>query len=380
MTVNRGLDGPLFFCPDVLAMNNHSLINKILNALTFGLLNRIAQLERSNETTNTRIVFINDKLTGLDKSIEVVRIKADSIDLDISDEQVSEITDSVSDSWQLRKRVEDLVGDLVSDAVRDEIRERGLVVKGDLPDMDDYFSDNDTFSDRVIEIVREFGEWVDRTDCRDIISEELDEKNYATKSDVKEEVSTAIETHEVVHHTEKEDDESQAAPVLEGGDALNDTMKPVVLSGKMKTIDVPQQALPEIPPYMVAMTKDEYEYLLVFRAYRAMQKAKRNGDDPDDADTMQEVLGEFDGIDSREGLVSDFIQMTAELAFALGLWMEELSSGRENDGDSKQALCDSIMGFAYDEVGHAVLLQHDNLKRARLHATIISSRSDEENS
>jgi GGDEF domain-containing protein len=216
---------------------------------------------------------------------------------------------------------------------------------------------------------------------REIITQELDEKNYTSHEDAETIAERTVEAHEFKHHPEQEDEESQAAPVLEGGDALNDTMKPIVLSGKMKTIDVPLQALPEIPPYMVAVTKDEYEYLLVFRAYRAMQKAKRNGDDPDDADTMQEVLGEFDGIDSREGLVNDFIQMTAELAFALGLWMEELSTDRENDGDSKQALYDSIMSHAYDEVGHAVLLQQDNLKRAGLHATIIShDRSEEENS
>ena len=39
--VNRGLDGPLFLCPDVHAMKQHmnTIINKILNALTFGMLN-----------------------------------------------------------------------------------------------------------------------------------------------------------------------------------------------------------------------------------------------------------------------------------------------------------------------------------------------------
>ena len=75
MTVNRGLDGPLFLCPDAYAMK-HTILNKILNALTFGMLNRIAELEYINtmnliedSVTTNKLNRVDTDVTSLEKRI-----------------------------------------------------------------------------------------------------------------------------------------------------------------------------------------------------------------------------------------------------------------------------------------------------------------------
>lgn len=369
MTVNRGLDGPLFLCPDADAMK-HTMLQKILNALTFGLLNRISDLEHNHTISVIESAGAFNKLDRVDTDVSALEKRLIQQGDSLTDlrQHVHNVLNTESEVLKdlIRREAENIVDDMV----RDAIREKGLVREKDLPDFDDYFTDNDSFSDRVMEIVSDNSEFTSREDVREIISDELDEKNFASKSDVEDEVRTAIETHEEVHHAEEEEDEGQDAPDTEdGGKALNDLMKPVVLSGKMVTIPIRKQALTSM-----ALTEEEVTLVRMYRAY--------NADGPDGADHWSEVMfdgqsGSMDGHDCRTGWLTTLVQMTAEYSARIALWLEHDAYETRKGGQFADGTCLSIQAHGYDEACKQLLLTLELIERSEAHAQFVSERIED---
>jgi hypothetical protein len=352
----------------------HTILNKILNALTFGLLNRISDLEHNYTMSVFETAGAFHKLDRVDTDVSALEKRLIQQGDSLTDlrEHVRSVLNSESDALKqaIRKEAESIVDDMV----RDAIREKGLVREKDLPDFDDYFTDNDSFSDRVLEIVNDNNEFPSREDVREIISEELDEKNFASKSDVEDEVRTAIETHEEVHHTEEEEDESQDAPDEEGntGRLLNDLMKPadtVVLSGNMVTIPIGKQALTSM-----ALTEEEVTLVRMYRAY--------NADGPDGADHWSEVMfdgesGSMDGFDCRTGWLITLIQFTAEYSARIALWLEHDAYETRKGGQFADGTLLSIQAHGYDEAFTHLMLTKDIIERSDAHAHFVSERIED---
>jgi hypothetical protein len=361
MTVNRGLDGPLFLCPDADAMK-HTILNKILNALTFGLLNRISDLEHNHTMSVIETAGAFNKLDRVDTDVSALEKRLIQQGDSLTDlrQHVHNVLNTESEVLKdlIRKEAESIVDDMV----RDAIREKGLVREKDLPDFDDYFTDNDSFCDRVVEIMNEHGDFTDRDEVCELISDELDEKNFASKSDVEDEVRTAIETHEEVHHTEEEEDESQAAPDEEehGGRLLNDLMKPMPVS---------KQALTSM-----ALTEEEVTLVRMYRAY--------NADGPEGADHWSEVMfdgesGSMDGFDCRTGWLTTLIQFTAEYSARIALWLEHDAYETRKGGQFADGTCLSIQAHGYDEAFTHLMLTKDIIERSHNHAYFVSERIED---
>lgn len=375
MTVNRGLDGPLFLCPDADAMK-HTILNKILNALTFGLLNRISDLEHNHTMSVIETAGAFNKLDRVDTDVSALEKRLIQQGDSLTDlrEHVRSVLNSESEA--LKEMIRSEAENIVDDMVRDAIREKGLVREKDLPDFDDYLTDNESFEDRVRDIVGEQlrDEYTTRDDVRELIGDELDEKNFATKGDVEEEVSSAIETHEECHHAEKEEEDSQDAPDEEedGARLLNDLMKPadtVVLSGKMVTIPIGKQALTSM-----ALTEEEVTLVRMYRAY--------NADGPDGADHWSEVMfdcesGSMDGFDCRTGWLTTLIQFTAEYSARIALWLEHDAYETRKGGQFADGTCLSIQAHGYDEAFTHLMLTKDIIERSDNHAQFVSERIED---
>lgn len=359
MTVNRGLDRPLFLCPDAYAMK-HTILHKILNALTFGLLNRISDLEHNHTMSVIESAGAFNKLDRVDTDVSALEKRLIQQGDSLTDLRSTVHSVLNTESQVLKDIIRMEAESIVDDMVRDAIREKGLVREKDLPDFDDYLTDNDSFEDRVRDIVGEQlrDEYTSREDVREIIGEELDEKNFATKNDVEEEVSSAIETHEEVHHAEEEEDESQAAPD-----------EKVVLSGNMVSIDISKQALTSM-----ALTEEEVTLVRMYRAY--------NADGPDGADHWSEVMfdgqsGSMDGFDCRTGWLTTLVQMTAEYSARIALWLEHDAYETRKGGQYADGSCLSIQAHGYDEASKHILLANDIIERSDAHAQFVSERIED---
>ncbi len=342
MTVNRGLDGPLFLCPDADAMK-HTMLNKILNALTFGLLNRIENLEHNNTISVLESAGRYNQLDRVEADVSALEKQVAQQGNSLADlrEHVRNVLNSESPALKdmIRTEAEAIVDDMVGDA----IREKGLVREKDLPDFDDYWTDSDSFSDRVMEIVNENADYTDRSDVRDLIGEELDEKNYATKSDVEDEVSTAIETHEECHHAEEDDESQELAPDDdEGGDKLNEMMKPIVLSGKMVSVPIVRPQIGQTTS--MALTDTELALVL---AHRAMHI-----DGEDKCDTWMEVIYEnIDGDDERAAFFLMLVQLAYEYAYRYAVGLEGDAHSLRKEGRQTEATYLTIQSHGYDMAG-----------------------------
>lgn len=348
----------------------HTMLNKILNALTFGLLNRIENLEHNYTIGVIENAGAFHKLDRVDTDVSALekRVVQQGDSLTDLREHVRKVLNSESPA--LKEMIRSEAEAIVDDMVREAIREKGLVREKDLPDFDDYFTDDDSFADRVMEIVNDNNEWTDRSEVRDLIGEELDEKNYATKSDVEDDIRTAIETHEEVHHAEEDDESQELAPDEdEGGDKLNEMMKPIVLSGKMVSVPISKQALTSM-----ALSDEEVTLVRMYRAY--------NADGPDGADHWSEVMfdgesGSMDGFDCRTGWLITLIQMTAEYSSRIALWLEHDAYETRKGGQVADGACLSMQAYGYDEAHIHLMLTKDIIVRADNHAQFVSERIEE---
>ena len=241
------------------------------------------------------------------------------------------------------------------------IKSKGLVRETDLPDFDDYWTDNDCFSDRVMEIVRDDNDFTDRDDVRGIISDELDEKNYATKSDVEQEVSTAIETHEECHHAEEDEEESQAAPD-----------EPIVLTGKMKTISMTP---PKYHDGLTSMALTEAESNLVF-AHRAYLT-----DGEDHCDTWMEVIyNHIDGEDARMDFLVMLYSMASEYSYRYAVGLEGDAHGLRKEGRQADASHMTIKGHGYEMAGQHLANTKDIIESLNGLADFVTERIEDKDS
>lgn len=376
MTVNRGLDGPLFLCPDAYAMK-HTILNKILNALTFGMLNRISDLEHNHTMSVIETAGAFNKLDRVDTDVSALEKRLIQQGDSLTDlrEHVRAVLNS--ESQALKEMIRSEVEANADDILKEMIKSKGLIRESDLPDFDDYWTDNDCFSDRVLEIVRDDNDFTDRDDVRGIISDELDEKNYATKSDVEQEVSTAIETHEECHHAEEEEEESQDAPDDEGntGKLLNDLMKPaepIVLTGKMKTISM---ALPTYHDGLTSMALTEAESNLVF-AHRAYLT-----DGEDHCDTWMEVIyNHIDGEDARMDFLVMLYSMASEYSYRYAVGLEGDAHSLRKEGRQADASHMTIKGHGYEMAGQHLAKTKDIIESLDGLADFVTDRIEDKDS
>lgn len=341
-------------------MNNHSLINKILNALTFGMLNRISDLEHNNNISimetagrynqldrveadvsalEKQVTQQGDSLTDLREHVRTVLNSESPALKEMIRSEVSDFTETDAFKQMVRDEVEYIADRMLKDLISD----KGLVREKDLPDFDDYFTDNDNFSDRVMEIVNENSDYTDRSDVDDIIADRLDEKNYATKCDVEDDIRTAIETHEEVHHAEKDEEESQVAPDEdEGGDKLNELMKPIVLSGKMVSVPIVRPQFGETTS--MALTDTELALVL---AHRAMHI---DGDDK--CDTWMEVIyNNIDGDDERDAFFLMLVRLASEYSYRYAVGLEGDAHTFREEGRQTEATHLTIKSHGYEMAG-----------------------------
>lgn len=343
----------------------HTMLNKILNALTFGLLNRIQMLEHTSTIDLVEARAFQKSFAGLASDVavletaihsqgdkneafrkEIASLRADIIGVD-------EVVDSEEFKDALREEAEHQAERAVRSALRDEdlVRSKDLpdfdeyARKSDLPDFDDFVTDNDSFSDRICDIIRECNDYTDRSDVRDIIAEELDEKNYATKSDVEEEVSTAIETHEEVHHAEEEDEGQELAPDAdenEGGDKLNEMMKPIVLSGKMVSVPITRPNHGETTS--MALTDTELALVLCHRAMLT--------DGEEHSDNWLEVIyNNIDGDDERAEFFLMLVKLATEYSYRWALGLEGDAYSFSKEGRQQEATLLTIRAHGYEMAG-----------------------------
>lgn len=400
MTVNRGLDGPLFLCPDVPAMNN--IIHIILNALTFGLLNRIRRAEQNNTTLEASLLKLtNQHLTLIDmlKQINELHDKRFTRLNEEHDNAVKDAVEEYTDSWAFKNLIDDRIADNIEVNLKDLIKSLDLVRSKDLPDWDEFVKreshdddlvtvknlndtlsyelDKDWFKDLVRDIVRNDCDIPDRDDVRNLIEEKISDENLATESKAEEIANDLINTHEELHHAEEETQEAEAAPEnnpddIDHAKALNDLMKPIVLSGKMVTVPLQAEQLPGIPKVLMTLT-DEEEVALVM-LFRAFKNSKE-----DEADLWNEAINDYiDGEDDRREMVVTLIRFTAEYSSRISLWMEEDAHTDRKDGDQQTATYFSALAFGYDEACMAMLRVIELLSRHELHADFISDRIDNE--
>lgn len=376
MTVNRGLDGPLFLCPDADAMK-HTMLQKILNALTFGLLNRISDLEHNHTMSVIETAGAFNKLDRVDTDVSALEKRLIQQGDSLTDlrEHVRSVLNSESEA--LKEMIRSEVEANADDILKEMIKSKGLVRENDLPDFDDYLTDNESFEERVRDIVNEqlADEYTSRADVRDLIGEELDEKNYATKSDVEEEVSTAIETHEECHHAEEEEEESQDAPDEDGGKLLNDLMKPadtIVLSGKMKTISM---AHPTYHDGLTSMALTEAESNLVF-AYRAFQQ-----DGEDKCDTWMEVIyNHIDGDDARMEFLVTLYSMASEYSYRYAVGLEGDAHSLRKEGRQTEASHLTITAHGYEMAGQHLAKTKDIIESLNGLADFVTDRIEDKDS
>jgi hypothetical protein len=321
----------------------HTMLNKILNALTFGLLNRIENLEHNYTMSVIENAGAFHKLDRVDTDVSALekRVVQQGDSLTDLREHVRSVLNSESPALKemIRTEAEAIVDDMVGDA----IREKGLVREKDLPDFDDYWTDNDTFADRVMDIVSENADYTDRSDVRDIISEELDEKNYATKSDVEDDIRTAIETHEEVHHAEEDDESQELAPDDdEGGHKLNEMMKPIVLSGKMVSVPIVRPQIGQTTS--LALTDTELALVL---AHRAMHI-----DGEDKCDTWMEVIyNNIDGDDERDAFFLMLVRLASEYSYRYAVGLEGDAHNIRKEGRQTEATHLTIKSHGYEMAG-----------------------------
>lgn len=371
MTVNRGLDGPLFLCPDTNAMK-HTILNKILNALTFGMLNRIAVLEFNNTMNLIEDSVTTNKLNRVDTDVTALekRIIQQGDSLTDLREHVRVVLNS--ESQALKDLIRSEVEDIADDMLEEMIESKGLVSGSDLPNVNDYFTDNDCFRESVMEIVSENSDYPDRDDVLSLISDELDEKNYATKSDVEEEVSTAIETHEECHHAEEDEEDLELAPDKDGGKLLNDLMKPaepIVLTGKMKTVSMTP---PTYHDGLTSMALTEAESNLVFahRAYLA--------DGEDHCDTWMEVIyNHIDGEDARMEFFVMLYSMASEYSYRYAVGLEGDAHSLRKEGRQADASHMTIKGHGYEMAGQHLADTKDIIESLHGLADFVTDRIED---
>lgn len=398
MTVNRGLDGPLFLCPDVHAMNN--IIHIILNALTFGLLNRIRRAEQNNNTLQASLIELTSQHQTLIETMKHIRELNDRRFTRLNEEHDNAVKDAVeeyTDSWAFKSLIDDRISDNIEGNLKDLIKTLDLVRSKDLPDWDDFVKreshqddlvtvenlndtlscelDKDWFKDLVRDIVRNDCDIPDRDDVRNLIEEKISDENLVTETKAEEIANDLINTHEELHHPEEETQEDEAAPEkdpedMNTGKALNDLMKPVVLSGKMVSVPLQAEQLPGIPEVLMTLTDaDEVALVMLFRAFKNSKE--------DEADLWNEAINEYiDGEDERREMVETLIRFSAEYSSRISLWLEEDAHTDRKDGDQQTATYSSALAFGYDEACMAMLRVIDLLKRHELHADFISDRID----
>lgn len=362
MIVNRGLDGPPFLCRNANAMK-HTILYKILNALTFGMLNRIAELEYNNTMNLIEDSVTTNKLNRVDTDVTALekRIIQQGDSLTDLREHVRAVLNSESQS--LKDMIRSEVEANADEILKEMIKSKGLVRDSDLPDFDDYYTDNDCFSDRVLEIVRDDNDFTDKDDVRGLISDELDEKNYATKSDVEVEVSTAIETHEQCHHAEEDEEDLELAPEVDGGKLLNDLMKPaepIVLTGKMKTI-------------AMGLTEAESNLVLAHRAFQA--------DGEDKCDTWMEVIyNHIDGEDARMEFLVMLYSMASEYSYRYAVGLEGDAHTLRKEGRQADASHMTIKSHGYDMAGQHLAKTKDIIESLNGLADFVTDRIENKDS
>lgn len=423
MTVNRGLDGPLFLCPDANAMKPHNTttINKILNALTFGMLNRISILENNYNWVGIESSVASVKLNRVDEDVseltkEVDRLRDELATLRHSNKSliIAEVVKAM-DLPTIINIIKEQTASEIEHNLDRKIRLHGIVLQRDLPDFDEfvkyeahgdevltvdsmkdtfgeemrkeYFEDhvrdivrnlcNDEYAtdDRVREIMQEDCEYTTEDRVRDMIENEISEKNLIDRSDAEGIADDAIEAHTLAHHPDDEDETQDAAPDEEQdvctGKLLNDLMKPVepvdtvVLSGKMVSCPISMHGLTSM-----ALTNEERNIIMVIRA----NSEKVNDAD---ADTMQEVISEIGDEDERRAIIDTMLKATAEYAFGMGLWEEEMAHSLRKEGRQSEALLSSVIAHGYEETGQAINAVPSILERAEQHAHFVSERVED---
>jgi hypothetical protein len=390
--------------------HTNTTINKILNALTFGMLNRISDLEHNQNMGIIETSAGFNKLDRVDTDVsalskEVIVLRDELVSLRQSQKP---IVLSEADHARIANIVKEETEHYMELNLDRKIRLHGLVRQNDLPDFDEFVK-YEAHGDEVLtvdnmketfgeEIQKEYFEDIVRTIvknlcddeyttedkvreiCRDefcdsdipnedrvreIIESELNEKNFATTSEAESISEDAIEAHEAEHHSD-DADEDDAAPVQEeGGDRLNELMKPIVLSGKMVEVDISKDTEDDI-----VLTKEERDLIMVIRAVKATE-------DESDADTMQEAISQIGDDDERKDMLTALLKASAEYAYGMGLWHEDMAHSFRKEGRQSEALYDSTIAHGYDEAGQAIKSVHNLLERAEQHAQFVSDRIED---
>ena len=399
MTVNRGLDGPLFLCPDVPAMNN--IIHIILNALTFGLLNRIRRAEQNNTTLEASLLKLtNQHLTLIDmlKQINELHDKRFTRLNEEHDNAIKDAVEEYTDSWAFKNLIDDRIADNIEGNLKDLIKGLDLVRSKDLPDWDDFVKreshqddlvtvenlndtlscelDKDWFKDLVMGIVREDCDIPDRDDVRNLIEEKISDENLATESKAEEIANDLINTHEELHHAEEETQEAEAAPEnnpddIDHAKALNDLMKPVVLSGKMVSVPLQAEQLPGIPKVLMTLT-DEEEVALVM-LFRAFQQ-----DGEDKCDTWMEVIyNHIDGDDARMEFLVTLYSMASEYSYRYAVGLEGDAHSLRKEGRQTEASHLTITAHGYEMAGQHLAKTKDIIESLNGLADFVTDRIED---
>jgi len=398
--------------------HTNTTINKILNALTFGMLTRISDLEHNQNMGIIETSAGFHKLDRVDTDVsalskEVLVLRDELLSLRHSQKP---IVLSEADHARIAIIVKQEAEHFMELNIDRKIRLHGLVRQNDLPDFDefvkyeahgdevltvdnmketfgeeiqkDYFEDivrtivknlcddEYTTEDKVREICRDMGcdDTLDedrvRQICQDefsesdipnedrvreIIESELDEKNFATTHEAEVISEDAIEAHEAEHHSD-DADEDDAAPVQE---------ETIVLSGKMVEVDISKDTEDDI-----VLTKEERDLIMVIRAVKATE-------DESDADTMQEAISQIGDDDERKDMLTALLKASAEYAYGMGLWHEDMAHSFRKEGRQSEALYDSTIAHGYDEAGQAIKSVHTLLERAEQHAQFVSDRIED---
>ena len=103
-------------------------------------------------------------------------------------------------------------------------------------------------------------------------------------------------------------------------------------------------------------------------------RANSQKDNDADADTMQEVISEIADDDERRALIDTILKATAEYAFGMGLWEEEMAHSLRKEGRQSEALLSSVIAHGYEETGQAINAVTSIMERAEQHAHFVSER------
>lgn len=401
----------------------HTTMNKILNALTLGLLNRILDLEYQQnisivETASgfNKLGRIDTDMSALAKEVYLVRDELTSLRHSSKSLVIAEVVKAM-DLPTILNIIKEQTAHEVEVNLDRKIRLHGLVMEKDLPDWDDfvkyeahgdevltvdnmketigeemekdYFEDhirtivknlcNDQYAtdDRVREIITEVNdedtdeETLDEDRVRDICRDEISDSESTTSEDrVLELIAGELgeknyaTTHEAEVICEDAIDAHETKHHSEDEEddvTRNQDEEAIVLTGKMVSVDIANN------DEAMVLTDTEKHIVLIIRAYNKSV-------DPSDADTMQEVISEIADDDDRRALIDTMLMATAEYSFGMGLWHEEMAHSLRKEGRQSEALYSSTIAHGYDETGQAINAVPDVLKRAEQHASFVSER------